>query len=162
MKNALIVIDIQNDYFTDDAFPLEGAQEACNAAVQAIQKARSDGWLVVGVQHIASADAPFFRPDSEGSKIHPDIVAALGDSPLVVKKHPDSFFETNLEQLLKESGITDIHLTGMMTQHCITHTALSPQAHTMGVHIISQGCAAPTKALSDLALSGLSTHCKVN
>ena len=144
MKNALIVIDIQNDYFPGGSFPLEAPETACKGAVNAIEKAREEGWLIVGIQHIATADAPFFRPDSEGAKIHPDVV-----------------LETGLEQLLRDNGITDIYLTGMMTQHCVTHTALSPQGLGMNMHIIAEGCAAPTKALSDLALFGLSARCSV-
>jgi len=161
MKNTLIVIDIQNDYFPGGSFPLEAAEIACKAAVNAIEKARREGWLIIGIQHIATADAPFFKPDSEGAKIHPDVVAALGDAQIIIKKEADSFFETPLELLLRDNGITDIYLTGMMTQHCVTHTALSPQALDMKVHIIAEGCAAPTKALSDLALSGLSVRCNV-
>ncbi|HAI04811.1 MULTISPECIES: isochorismatase family protein [Pantoea] len=161
MKNALIVIDIQNDYFPGGAFPLEAADEACKAAVKAINDAQQKGWLIVGVQHIATAEAPFFRPESEGAAFHPDIAAALGNAPVVVKAEADSFFNTNLEPLLSEHGITDIYLTGMMTQHCVTHTALSPQSQPMKVHIIAAGCAAPTRALSDLALSGLRVRCSV-
>lgn len=161
MKNALIVIDIQNDYFPGGAFPLEAPEAACRAAVRAIEKARREGWLIVGIQHITSPDGPFFRPESEGVKIHPDIASALEDAPVIVKKEADSFFETRLETLLSNNGVTDIYLTGMMTQHCVTHTALSPQAQSMKVHIIAEGCAAPTKALSDLALSGLSARCSV-
>lgn len=161
MKNALIVIDIQNDYFPGGAFPLEEPEAACKAAVRAIEKAREAGWLIVGIQHITSPDGPFFRPDSEGVKIHPDITAALENAPVIVKKEADSFFETRLETLLRDSGITDLYLTGMMTQHCATHTALSPQAQGMKVHIVAEGCAAPTKALSDLALAGLNARCSV-
>ncbi|MCQ4104864.1 isochorismatase family protein [Erwinia persicina] len=161
MKNALIVIDIQNDYFPGGAFPLEGADTACQAAVSAIEKARGEGWLIVAIQHIATADAPFFKPDSEGANIHPSIVAALGDAPVVVKNEADSFYQTRLESLLRDSGITDLYLTGMMTQHCVTHTALSPQGQGMNVHIIAAGCAAPSKALSDLALSGLAVRCRI-
>jgi len=162
MKNALIVIDIQNDYFPGGAFPLEEPELACKAAMTAIEKARKEGWLIVGIQHIATPEAPFFKPDSKGANIHPDVVAALGNAPVIIKKEADSFFETSLEQLLRENGITDIYLTGMMTQHCVTHTALSPQAQGMKMHIIAQACAAPTKALSDLALFGLSARCNVN
>ena len=161
MKNALIVIDIQNDYFPGGAFTLENADEACKVAVEAIEQAKRDGWLVVGVQHVNSPDAPFFKPDTEGVKTHSAIAAALVDAPIVVKSEADSFFKTNLEQIVREAGITDIYLTGMMTQHCITHTALSPQASGMKVHIIAKGCAAPAQALSDLALHGLSARCDV-
>ena len=161
MKKALIVIDIQNDYFPGGAFTLENADEACKGAVQAIDQAKRDGWLVVGVQHVNSPQAPAFKPETEGVKIHSAIAAALGDAPVIVKHEADSFFKTNLEQIVREAGITDIYLTGMMTQHCVTHTALSSQARDMNVHIIAKGCAAPAQALSDLALQGLGARCHV-
>uniref|UniRef100_A0A1I7YQ99 Isochorismatase domain-containing protein n=1 Tax=Steinernema glaseri TaxID=37863 RepID=A0A1I7YQ99_9BILA len=90
----------------------------CKGTIEAIEQAKRDGWLVVGVQHVNSADAPAFKPDTEGVKIHNTIVAALGDAPIVVKSEADSFFKTNLEQIVRDAGITDLYLTGMMTQHC--------------------------------------------
>lgn len=161
MHNALIVIDIQNDYFPGGVFTLENAESACKGAIEAIEQAKLDGWLVVGVQHVNPPEARAFVPDSEGVKIHPTVSAALGDAAVVIKHQADSFFETNLEQVLRDAGITDIYLTGMMTQHCVTHTALSPQAHGMNVHIVTKGCAAPAQALSDLALQGLSARCSL-
>lgn len=161
MKNALVIIDIQNDYFPGGAFPLEGAEEACRNAVLAISKAKEEGWLVTGIQHVATPDAPFFRPGSEGTEIHHSVAAALGNATVLQKREADSFYETGLEELLRGAGVTDLWLTGMMTQHCVTHTALSPQASGMNVHIVSGGCAAPSKAISDLALSGLNVRCKV-
>ena len=161
MKKALIVIDIQNDYFPGGAFTLENVDEACKGAVEAIEQAKRDGWLVIGVQHVSTPDSPLFKPDTEGVKIHSAVAAALGDAPIVVKSEADSFFKTNLEQIVRDAGITDLYLTGMMTQHCVTHTALSSQARDMKVHIIAKGCAAPAKALSDLALQGLSARCSV-
>lgn len=161
MKNALIVIDIQNDYFEGGALALENVEAARDAAVQAIEKARQDGWLVVGVQHANPVGAPALVEGSEGARIHPAVEAALGDAPRVTKHQADSFFETDLESMLKEAGITDIHIVGMMTQHCVTHTSLSPQARDFGVHIIGAGCAAPMQMLSDVALQGLSARCDV-
>lgn len=158
MKNALVVIDIQNDYFPGGAFTLENTDAACKGAVEAIEQAKRDGWLVVGVQHVNSAEALVFNPASEGVEIHKDIAAALGDASIVIKSEADSFFETDLEEILSDAEVTDIYLTGMMTQHCVTHTALSPQARKLRVHIIAKGCAAPTKAMSDLALQGLSAR----
>lgn len=161
MKKALVVIDIQNDYFPGGAFALENVEEACKGAVEAIEQAKGEGWLVVGVQHVNKPDAGAFKPDSEGVKTHAHVAAALGDAPMVVKAEADSFFNTDLETILRQAGITELYLTGMMTQHCVTHTALSPQACGLNVHIIAKGCAAPAKALSDLALQGLSACCKV-
>ncbi|MEO5932511.1 MAG: isochorismatase family protein [Duganella sp.] len=161
MKNALIVIDVQNDYFAAGGFTLENADVACRGAAEAIAQAKRDGWLVVGVQHINAPGAPAFLADTEGVKIHPSIADALGDAQIILKKEADSFFETELEAILRDNGVTDIYLTGMMTQHCVTHTALSPQANGMNVNIIANGCAAPSQALSDLALTGLAARCTI-
>jgi nicotinamidase-related amidase len=80
---------------------------------------------------------------------------------VVTKRQADSFFETDLEQRLRDAGVTDIYLTGMMTQNCVTHTALSPQAQGMKVHIIADGCAAPAQVLGEVALQALSARCHV-
>jgi nicotinamidase-related amidase len=161
MKNALVVIDIQNDYFPGGAFTLENAETACEAAVETIEQAKRDGWFIVGVQHSNPGGAPALVAGTEGAKIHPAIAAALGDAPVVTKRQADSFFETDLEQTLRGAGITDIYLLGMMTQNCVTHTALSPQAQGMNVHILAKGCAAPAQILSDVALQALSARCHV-
>jgi nicotinamidase-related amidase len=161
MKKALVVIDIQNDYFPGGKFTLENAESACQSAVKAIEQAHREGWLVIGVEHINPAGAAFFAIDTDGAKTHPAIAAALGNAHMVRKHQADSFFETNLEELLRAAHITDLYLAGMMTQHCITHTALSPQAHGMNVHILGSACAAPSQALSNLALKGLGARCSV-
>lgn len=161
MKKALIVIDVQNDYFPQGAFPLENAGVACANVLTAVDYARQQNWLIVGVQHVSAPDAPFFRPDSEGVRLHPDISQALGEAPVIRKGQADSFYETCLEALLHDQGITDVYLAGMMTQHCITHTALSPQGRAFSMHIIAEACAAPTDSLHELALSGLAARCSV-
>ncbi|MDZ5777176.1 isochorismatase family protein, partial [Stenotrophomonas maltophilia] len=73
----------------------------------------------------------------------------------------DSFLGTPLGQTLAAQNVSDIRLVGMMTQHCITHTALSPEAAGLDVTILGAGCAAPTALISDIALSGLAGRCKV-
>lgn len=117
--------------------------------------------MVVGIQHVAAADAPFLRPGSPGTDILSAVAGALGSAVVLRKKEADSFYNTGLEGLLRGAGVTDIWLTGMMTQHCVTHTALSPQARGMRVHVLAKGCAAPTRELSALALSGLQARCRV-
>jgi len=152
---ALIVIDIQNDYFPGGRFPLEGADEALQHAVGLIEKARSNNALVIAVQHLAPVGAPFFETGSKGAELHPAIEAALHGAPMVTKHEADSFLGTNLAALLQQHAVGEIHLVGMMTQHCVTHTALSPAAAGYSVTVHGDACAAPTRALSALALSGL-------
>lgn len=47
MKNAQIVVLIQNDYFPGGAFPREETYAACKAGMRAIEKASEAGWLII-------------------------------------------------------------------------------------------------------------------
>ncbi|WP_201208654.1 cysteine hydrolase family protein [Klebsiella michiganensis] len=161
MKNALIVIDVQNDYFPGGAWPLEGAEEVAAEIVGAVRQAYKEGWMVVGIQHVTTPDASFFRPGNTGTDIESSVATILGSAVVLRKKEADSFYNTGLEELLRGAGITDIWLTGMMTQHGVTHTALSSQARGMRVHVLAKGCAAPTRDLSALALSALQARCRL-
>ena len=158
---ALIVIDVQNDYFTGGRFPLEGADEALQRTLTLIGNARRNGALVIAVQHLAAADAPFFATGTIGAELHPALQSVLDGDTVVIKQEADSFLGTNLGELLKQNDVDAIHLAGMMTQHCVTHTALSPDASGFDITIHAEGCAAPTRALSALAISGLKARFSV-
>lgn len=73
-KTALILIDIQNDYFPGGLWPVEGMEQASREAARLLGHARDKGMLVVHVRHeILSANASFFRPESAGAQIHSDV-----------------------------------------------------------------------------------------
>lgn len=139
MKNALIVIDVQNGYFPGGAYPLEGAADAAAEIVGAVRLAYKEGWMVVGIQHVTTPDASFFLPGNTGTDIESSVATVLGSAVVLQKKEADSFYNTGLEELLRGAGVTDIWLTGMLTQHCVTHTALSPHARDMRVHVWLKG-----------------------
>ncbi|RKW44787.1 MAG: isochorismatase family protein [Lautropia sp.] len=50
---------------------------------------------------------------------------------------------------------TDLYLCGMMTQNCITHTALSPDARRYTVHVLADCCSAPSALIHDIAVRAL-------
>src|SRR3546814_3325174 len=102
---ALLVIDIQNDYFPDGKFPLEGADEALAHALSTIQQAREAGAMIVAVQHLAPQGAPFFEEGSTGAALHPAIAAATAGDSLVTKREADSFLQTGLDDLLQEADV---------------------------------------------------------
>ena len=161
MKTALIVIDIQNDYFPGGAFPLENCDKALASALDAIAQAKQAGDVVVGIQHKAPSDAPFMAEGSVGADFHPAIAAALQGCVVVEKQQADSFLGTTLGKTLAAHEVSAIRLVGMMTQNCVTHTALSPEAAGLEVTIIGAACAAPMAVLSDIALSALAGRCTV-
>jgi nicotinamidase-related amidase len=138
---ALIVVDIQNDYFPGGRWPLKGAEAAADNAARIIQASRDAGHTVIHVRHeFTSADAPFFAPGSDGAKLHPKVVN-LGQEPVVLKHFANSFRETRLETLLEEQGIEDVIIIGAMSHMCIDATARAAADLGYNVKVIHDACA---------------------
>jgi nicotinamidase-related amidase len=132
-QRALIVIDLQNDYFPDGKFPLWNTEAVLAQVESAIARARAQGVPVILVQHIADAQraAPFFAGTS-GVELHPRILAAAPDAVVVTKAQADGFLNTTLEEKLAELGVEELLICGMMTQNCVTHTAISSGGEVPG------------------------------
>lgn len=164
MSQALLVIDIQNDYFPNGAFPLWNAEGTLDKIEQAIYKAQVQQIPVILIQHIADKTrglSPFFNEDTEGVEIHSRILAAVPNAPIVIKHFADSFVNTELEVTLQDLGVDELLVCGMMTQNCVTHTAISKQAEKYQVSIIQDCCTTVTELLHLIALNAVSTRMKL-
>ena len=111
-KRALVLIDIQNDYFPGGKWTLSGIDTAADNAAKVLAVARAAGDLVVHVRHeFPSADAPFFTPSSPGAEIHPKVRNLDGEA-VVLKNHVNSFRETNLKAILDRNGVEEVVICG--------------------------------------------------
>ena len=159
MTKALLVIDLQNDYFPGGKFPLWNTAAILESIERAIARANAQGVPVIHVQHIARGGlAPFFNEGTSGADIHPRILAAAPGAPVVVKEFADSFEQTNLEETLTTLGVTDLLVCGMMTQNCVTHTAISKAAEKYNVTILPDCCTTVSEILHLIALHAVSTR----
>jgi nicotinamidase-related amidase len=161
MTKALLVIDLQNDYFPGGKFPLWNMAAVLSNIEQAIKAARTKGIPVIHIQHIANPKmgiAPFFNQGTNGVNIHPRVLAAAPDAPVVVKEHADSFFGTKLEETLSGLGVDELLICGMMTQNCVTHIAISKSAEKYKVTVLTDCCTTVDEMLHKIALHALSTR----
>ena len=118
-KRALVLIDIQNDYFPGGRWTLSGIDAAADNAAKLLAAARGAGELVVHVRHeFPSADAPFFAPGSAGARIHPK-ARNLDGEPVVLKHHVNSFRETDLKAILDQNGVEEVVICGAMSHMCV-------------------------------------------
>lgn len=124
MENtALVIIDIQNDYFPGGRMELDGADAAAEQAGKVLAFFREKGWPVFHVQHESvKPGSTFFLPGTRGQQIHSQVAPAPGEA-VVVKHFPNAFAGTGLEGQLREKGITGLVVTGMMTFMCVDATA---------------------------------------
>ena len=161
MSQALLVIDLQNDYFPDGKFPLWNTEQTLANIEQAIAHAQAQNIPVILIQHIADSSqglAPFFNEGTEGAEIHPRILAAAPNAPIVVKAYADSFYQTNLSNVLKQLDVNELLVCGMMTQNCVTHTAISKAADVYEVSILPDYCTTVSEMLHLIALHAVSTR----
>lgn len=141
MKTALLVIDIQKDYFPGGKFPLVEPLAAAKKAYELLQCFREHGGKHIHIQHIAlKPDATFFVRGTEGSDIH-DAVAHFESEPIVYKHYPNSFRETNLLEMLKGWGVERVVITGMMTHMCVDATARAAADFGFQVWVAEDACA---------------------
>ncbi len=129
---ALLVIDVQNEYFTGK-LPVTHPAGSLQQILRAMDEANSAGVAVVVVQHAApQPDAPVFRKGSPEWELHPE-VANRPNSLILHKALPGSFTGTELESWLRERGIHTVTIAGYMTQMCCDTTAR--QAMHLGFHV---------------------------
>lgn len=161
IKKGLLIIDPQNDYFPNGSFPLWNTENTLNTIKELIKKAQERKTPVILIQHIADESlgiAPFFKKGTGGSEIHPVIRSAAPDGIIVIKHFADSFHHTTLESVLADNGIEEILLCGMMTQNCVTHTALSKAAEKYTVKIIPDACTSVSEMVHLIALHAISSR----
>ena len=134
MKTALLVIDIQKDYFPGGKFPLVNPETAAKKAYELLQCFREHSGHHVHIQHISiRPDATFFIKGDSGSDIH-DLAAHFEGEPIVYKHYPNSFRETKLLEILKKWGIERVVISGMMTHMCVDATTRA--AADLGFQVI--------------------------
>lgn len=149
MPRALVIVDVQNDYFPGGAHALAGPDAAAANVRRLLDAFRASGEPLVHVQHVWDApDAAFMRPGTRGIEIH-DSVAPLAGEQVVQKTHPNSFLETRLEETLRAAGVDHVVVCGMMTSMCVDATARAAADLGFGVTVVSDAC-----TTSDLEFAG--------
>lgn len=158
MKTALLIIDIQNDYFPGGRMEVEGSLEASLKAKGLLGAFRDRGLPVIHIRHISNRPgATFLLTGTDGTEIHPN-AAPLPGEPVVVKHFPNSFRETELLSLLKGKGIERLVICGMMTQMCVDATTRAAFDLGFSCTIVHDACAARAIAFKGVEVPAPQVH----
>jgi nicotinamidase-related amidase len=155
---ALLIIDIQNDYFPGGAMTLEGADDAGNNAAKLLAAFRAKHLPVFHMQHLSvRPGATFFIPDTPGAEIHP-CVAPAENEKVIEKNYPNSFRETALETRLEAAGTRHLVIAGMMTQMCVDATVR--QAFDLGYRVTlgANACATRDQSYGGQTIPAAQVH----
>lgn len=157
-KTALVVIDIQNDYFSGGRFPLPEAAVAAAVAARVLRMFREGKRPIVHIQHeAANPELGFFLPGSEGMAIQTLAAPQLGE-PLVIKHRANAFHETGLEKELQTIGAENLVVCGMMSNNCVDATVRVAMDKGYGCTVVHDACAAAALALEEEKVSARLVH----
>jgi nicotinamidase-related amidase len=155
MNTALIIIDIQNDYFEDGTMTLIDSERTAENAKLLLDKFRDKGSPIIHIQHIAKKPtATFFLPDTKGAEIH-NLVKPLPTEKIIIKHFPNSFRETELLDYLKSKKIENLVICGMMTHMCVDATTRGAKDFGFNCTLIGDAC-----TTKDLEINGETVKAK--
>jgi len=149
MSKALLLVDIQNDYFPGGRMELVDMDAAAANAARVLAAFREADNPVCHVQHLSlRPGATFFLPDTHGAELH-DSVTPQGDEPLIRKHFPNAFRDTSLQRVLEQLPVTELVICGAMSHMCIDSTTRAAFDLGFRCALIEDAC-----ATRDLQLNG--------
>ena len=142
MSRALVIVDIQRDYFPGGNMPLHEPEAAAAKAGQVLEAFRAAGDPVVHVQHLGAAGAGFLEEGTDGAEIMAPVTPQDGET-LITKRAPNSFLGTDLEEHLRNLDVDEVVVTGMMTSMCVDATTRAGADLGFEMTLVPDACAAP-------------------
>jgi nicotinamidase-related amidase len=158
MKEALLLVDLQNDYFPGGKMELVGSDEAVDNAALLLDSFRKKNREIIHVQHLSLGEgSSFFLPETEGVKIHKKVAPQHGE--IVISKHfPNSFRETELLQIIQKSNIDHLIVCGAMSHMCIDATVRAAFDFGLQCTVAHDGCAARDLAFEGKVVGAAEVH----
>lgn len=132
MSRALLVIDVQREYF-DGALPISHPVGHLDTILGVMDKASEAAVSTVVIRHHQpDPESPIFRLNSDMWQLHPEVEKRPHDI-LIDKQLPGSFTGTNLGEWIKKNEIDTVTIAGYMTHMCCDTTAR--QAAHLGLKV---------------------------
>lgn len=136
MMEALIIVDLQNDFCSGGALEVPDG----DAVIEPINQLAEQADFVVATRDWHPPDHASFAEnggtwpvhcvrDSAGAQLHPAVDSSRIDAVVDAGRTRDregysGFEDTELEQLLRERDITIVHVAGLALDYCVKATAL--------------------------------------
>jgi nicotinamidase-related amidase len=158
MKTALLLVDIQNDYFPGGKMELVGMEAAARRASELLATFRQIELPVYHIQHLSvRPGATFFLPGTVGAEIH-EAVRPTEEEALIQKNFPNAFRETNLLHVLKAHGVGQLVICGAMSHMCIDATTRAAFDLGFRCTVVENACATRDLSFHDRKVPARDVH----
>lgn len=158
MNTALLLLEIQNDYFLNGRIPLERSLEASEKAKLVLHAYREKKLPVIHVQHISThPDAASLLPCTKGADFYSAVQPAKGE--MIIKKHyPNSFKDTGLLNHLIKNRIDHLVICGMTTHLAVDSTVRAAHDFGFSCTVIHDACASHPLEFNHSIISEQNVH----
>jgi nicotinamidase-related amidase len=119
MKPALLVIDIQNEFFNLNQVCSDSLKTAIECINAAIGLFRKKNLPIVAIQHKSEEEG--LVPSKSGFDV-PQSVKLESQDTRIVKTYGNSFTKTGLAEKLRELGVDTVIVTGFCAEYCVLST----------------------------------------
>jgi nicotinamidase-related amidase len=164
-KIAVLTNDLQYELVEKNAERIAAVEKFKPKFCAFLDKIREEN-LVIHLQLINDPADPNaelydgYLPVQQGTKGAEIIKDFLGDGDKVVMKAKDSgFYDTNLDEVLKENGVDTVVITGMQTQICVQTTAADAFFRGYNVWVPEDGVVSARAEDKERSLSWLRGYC---
>jgi len=153
---ALLLIDIQNIYFTEGPYLLNHPTETAAVAAKLLNEFRDEKLPVIHVKHAFNTSA--YKIDSDYLNAINDAVAPLPGEKIVNKTQPSSFYKTDLDNYLGENNINELVVCGMMSHMCIDTTVRACKDRGLKITVVENACTTKSLTLNDETIDATTVH----
>jgi nicotinamidase-related amidase len=158
MNQALLLVDLQNDYFPGGAMELSGMDAAAAQAARLLGACRALHWPIFHVQHLARRPgATFFLPGTPGAEINPAVKPLPGET-ILTKHFPNSFRDTGLAEMLKAAGVEELVIAGAMSHMCIDASTRAATDLGFRCTVVHDACATRDLSFGGAVIPAAQVH----
>lgn len=142
---ALVVIDAQNEFSPEGAYPAAGFTNAVEVIRRAVEEAHAAGRPVIWIRHENTERNGRFEPGSWGAELDPALAPLAESDPILTKTVFGAFTGTPLQKTMQERGADSIRLAGFLTHMCVSTTAR--EALMLGLPTVLRANACASRAI---------------
>ena len=158
-KTALVVIDMLNDFVEENgALVVPGAKNLVPIQANILDRAREQSLTVVYLADNHMPDDQEFKvwpkhsvAGTQGAQVVDELAPRKGEK-VIPKRRYSGFFGTDLDLTLREAGISNIILMGVLTDICVMYTSADASARGYNVYVVADGTGSTMKENHQFAL----------
>jgi nicotinamidase-related amidase len=138
MKVALLIIDMQKEFYSGSQVTADSLREAVWGINEAITIFRAKGWPVFAVQHVNQAEG--LAPGAKGFEL-PDELNVLETDGHIHKTYSNAFVKTGLERQLRDLGVDTVVVSGFCAEYCVLNTCRGAEDLDFQAMLLREGIA---------------------